>query len=256
MTDFLKGAYAGATAQMVAALYEEFRADTIDRAQQLDAELAVGQSLEPFGRFAFETKGQAHNFNFALLEVACQRMENYLQSVTALDERSAGDIGKFLNTVIDILEGRIADDRDPGQLSRALPARRSAFDVEDIEIRDIEVMLVMLQDAQARFVEREVRACGYRATIIPSTTEALAQAIHTKPDFVIVSAMMPGLSGIDFAIGIAAMPETRNTPVALITSLPPSDDKLKLLPPFMPIIRKSDSFGDDLAEALNSHFLL
>ncbi len=52
------------------------------------------------------------------------------------------------------------------------------------------------------------------------------------------------------------MPATRNIGVAVITSLDPEDANLKMLPPTVPIIQKSASFGDDLVKALQEEFLL
>lgn len=86
--------------------------------------------------------------------------------------------------------------------------------------------------------------------------DAMPLIIRTKPDLVIISAMMPELSGIDLASGLAAMPATRNIPTALITSLPHDDPYLQLLSDRVPIIHKSASFGDDLAEALSNLFLI
>ena len=52
------------------------------------------------------------------------------------------------------------------------------------------------------------------------------------------------------------MPATRNIGVAVITSLDLDDANLKMLPPTVPIIQKSASFGDDLVKALQEEFLL
>ena len=80
--------------------------------------------------------------------------------------------------------------------------------------------------------------------------------LRTKPDLVVVSAVMPDLGGIDLAIGLAAMPETRNVSIAVLTSLDKDNELLQLLPKKVPIIRKGASFGDDLANALDMLFLL
>ncbi|MCH8835401.1 MAG: hypothetical protein IH925_05600, partial [Proteobacteria bacterium] len=98
--------------------------------------------------------------------------------------------------------------------------------------------------------------CGYRITTVTSTFEALPLIVRTKPDMVIISAVMPNLSGIDLAIALAAMPATRNVPMALITSLDADDEYLKLLPDSVPVIHKSPAFGDDLAEALSRLFMI
>jgi CheY-like chemotaxis protein len=73
---------------------------------------------------------------------------------------------------------------------------------------------------------------------------------------VIISAVMPDLSGIDLAIALAAMPATRNVSTALITSLDDDDEYLRLLPGSVPVIHKGASFGDDIAEALSRLFLI
>ena len=73
---------------------------------------------------------------------------------------------------------------------------------------------------------------------------------------VVISAVMPELSGIDLTVALSAMPETRNIPVALITSLEPGDEQLGFVPDRVPVIRKGADFGDDLAQALSYHFLL
>ncbi len=101
-----------------------------------------------------------------------------------------------------------------------------------------------------------MQACGYRVTIVTATVAALEQVVRTRPDMVIISAVMPGLSGIDLAVALSAMPETRNIPCALITSLRPDDEHLAFVPDRVPIIRKGSAFGDDLAAALSYHFLL
>jgi len=128
--------------------------------------------------------------------------------------------------------------------------------VDDNETVDVEVMLVMLHSSQATFVEREMQACGYRTLIVTSPFEAFEQVVRTRPDMVIVSAVLSGLSGIDLATALATMPETRNTPVAVLTSLDDNDENLNLLPKSVPVIRKGEAFGDDLAKAMSHHFLL
>ena len=97
---------------------------------------------------------------------------------------------------------------------------------------------------------------GYRATAIPDTLKALAYATRAKPDMMIVSAVMPQLSGIDLALALAAIPATRNIPLAVITSLDANDAQLKGLPPSVALIRKTSAFGDDLTKALQQGFLL
>ena len=128
--------------------------------------------------------------------------------------------------------------------------------VDDNETLDVEVLLVMAHNAGTGIVEREMQACGYRTTVVASPFEAFESVIRTRPDMVIVSAVLPGLSGIDLATALATMPDTRNTPVAVLTSLDDDNADLNLLPKSVPVIHKGESFGDDLAKAMSHHFLL
>ncbi|KAF0115697.1 MAG: CheY-like receiver [Rhodospirillaceae bacterium] len=162
----------------------------------------------------------------------------------------------FIDTLLDIRSGKILWDTEAGDVVRKLPAKPISFDPTTIEIRNIEVLLVMLHSAQTHYVERELQQCGYRVSICSHPFEALPLAVRTRPDLVIISAMMPELSGIDLAIALAAMPATRNISTAIITSLSADDEYLKFLPRQVPVIFKGPSFGDDLYRTLDRLFLI
>ncbi len=255
-TELTKGAYAGATRDLIDNLLNEFLEDTGERLRQLEQHVERDGELEPIRRFAFEIKGQAHNFGLGTLETLARRLEDYASAVDEIDGKTEADLRAFVDAIADWLDAPTAAENDVAGLVRALPARPLAPSYDEIEVRDIEVMLVMLHGAQTSFIERELQACGYRVTIVTSTVAAMDQAVRTKPNMIIMSAVMPRLSGIDLACALANMPTTRNMPIALITSLPRGHEDLKLLPDKVPVIRKSENFGDDLAEALSYHFLL
>lgn len=108
----------------------------------------------------------------------------------------------------------------------------------------------MPRGAGAHIVELELRACGFRVVTEPSTLSAIGTVIRTKPDLVIATAVMAGMSGIDLACALDAMPATRAIPIALLTSLDAADVQLRALPHNVPVIQKGDQFGEDLAIAL------
>lgn len=253
VTTVTKGIYAGAALELVQTMMGDFVADLVEEARSL-AEAPADEALLPaLRRFAFTTKGQAHNFGLTLLDVVGTRLEDYLCDMTALDGSRLADVRRFLDTISDIGEGTISYDSNPADVVRELPARPADL---EIEVRNVDVVLVMLHGLQTRFVTRELQACGYRVSLCTSTIAALELAVHTKPEMMIVSAMMPGLSGLDLAMALSHMPETRNIAVAVITSLGSDSESLKILPKHIPVIHKNDRFGDDLAAALSYHFLL
>ncbi|WP_459850090.1 Hpt domain-containing protein [Dongia sp. agr-C8] len=250
------GAYAGATADMVAGLLAEFLGEAQERAADLVQRLPKGDCLPDLRRFIFDLAGQARNFGLSMLETVADQAQNYLTAIVTLDDRAIDDLGAYLDVIQDLLSGKKAEEGDIRQMVRGLPVRRGVEIDEAPEARDIEVVLVMTPGTQQTFVERELRACGYRATAIPDTLKALAYATRAKPDMMIVSAVMPQLSGIDLALALSAIPATRNIPVAVITSLNADDPQLKVLPPSVCLIRKTSAFGDDLTKALQQGFLL
>jgi len=207
-------------------------------------------------RLGVTLRGQADTLGLTPLAAIGQRLEDYLSEVRSVPpDLVIGDLERFMETILEVSEGRIALDTELAPFVRRLPAKRG-FAPGDVEVRDVEVMLVMEPGAQTHFVERELQQCGYRTVQIGSTFEALPLIVRAKPDMVIISAVMPGLSGIDLTIGLTAMPETRNVPAALITSLDPDSELLTLLPKRVPIIQKGATFGDDLFKALDTLFLI
>ena len=250
------GVITGASAEMIDYMRQDFLDATGGRVAEFERALAEGGDLEALRYFAFETKGQARNFGMTLLGLVAARLEDYLNAIDRIADWSLPGIRAFLDALQNVVNGGIADDADPSMVVRGLPARPRVLGVDDNETLDVEVMLVMDQTAATGIVEREMQACGYRTTVVTSPFEAFESVVRTRPDMVIVAAVLDGLTGIDLATALATMPETRNTPVALLTSLDDDDSNLALLPKSVPVIHKGESFGDDLARAMSHHFLL
>lgn len=250
------GVVTGASAEMIEYMKQDFLDNTGERLLVFEQTLSSEPDLDALRYFAFEIKGQSRNFGMSLLGIVAARLEDYLKALDQVSDWSASGVNAFIDTMRSVIDGGIAEDSDPSMIVRGLPARPRVLGVDDNDILDVEVMLVMEHASQTSFVEREIQACGYRTTVVTSPFEAFEQAVLTRPDMVIISAVLPGLSGIDLATALATMPETRNTPVALLTSLDDKNENLKLLPKSVPVINKGDSFGDDLAKAMSHHFLL
>jgi len=223
---------------------------------------AVGQKSKSLAELLFSVQQlssllsrPSENEDYRTLGIVGHRFEDYLTNVRELTPKGLADVRTFVEVLEDMLEGNVPMEGDASQIVRTLPAK-GGFDDEELEVRHIEVMLVMLPGTATRYVERELQQCGYRVSTVSSTFDALSMIIRTKPDFVVVSAMMPELNGIDLAISLTTMPATRNVPLALITSLEDDDDYLNLLPANVPVIHKGESFGDDLFKALDDMFLI
>lgn len=177
------------------------------------------------------------------------RLDEFLSQAKKITIDNIADLQLFSDRISSILEGEKIPVEELAAVIRNLP-HKSTFDVAEITVTDTEVTLVMPQRTAAKVVERELAACGYRVSTVLDSVEAFQIVVETRPDLVITAAVMPRLSGIDFACALAAMPITRHIPVAVLTSLEPSHPDLKALPMTVGIIRRGPQFGTDLADTL------
>ena len=250
--------------EVVEQLRQEFVDELTETLQGFDVALDAARNghrelMEVIGacrRAAVLFRGQAANYGMHQLATVAHRLDEYLATVPQVPPpRIWQDLQGFFDLMVRIATGGTEQSGDTAGTVRALPAKLG-FDLGDIVVRNVEVMLVMGHGAQTRFVERELQQCGYRVSIVPDSLQAFAMVIQTKPDLVIISAVLPALDGIDLAMALSAMPSTRNIPLAVITSLDKDDDVLKLLPARVPVLFKGASFADDLFKALDNLFLI
>lgn len=207
-------------------------------------------------RHANIIKDVAGSAGIGILKVLAHRFEDFLAGIPELDDGARADCQVFLDRIAEAMDGRLDDDPEKiAEFCRRLPAKQ-AFRVEDVEIQDVEVMLVMTDGAATSFVTRELAECGYRIVNVWSTIDALALAPQMRPDLIIVSNVMPELSGVDFACAIRAMPSTKRIPVAVLTSQSRGDAALEDLPSDISLLSKSARFADDVADVFGRYGLL
>lgn len=264
MSESGNGHHNKGASEVVEQLRQEFVEELTETLQGFDVALDAARNghadlrkvVTDCRRAAVLFRGQASNFGMHQLATVAHRLEEYLANTPEVaPPRIWEDLQGYFDLMLRLAEGKTAENTDPATLVRSLPAKLG-FDLGDIEIRNVEVLLVMPHGAQTRFVERELQQCGYRVSMVPDTLLAFGMVVQTKPDLVIISAVMPALEGIDMAMALSAMPSTRNIPLAVITSLDKDDEALKLLPKRVPVLFKGASFADDLFKALDNLFLI
>lgn len=243
-----------------AELQQEFIDMANDRLSALDDVLeqmrskAVGnaEALREIRQTAHNLKGTGGSFGFPAITTLAHRMENYLADLSVLDSKNQTDTQVYIDAMAHIVSsGRNPTDGDLQDTVRRLPPK-PGFDVDEVVVSDIEVMLAVPGGAAAHYVTQQLQACGYRVVSVQSPFEAIEQVVRTSPDLLLVSAVMEGLSGMDLAAAVTAMSSTKELKVALLTSLDMSDPSLRELPESVPMIRKGPEFGDDLADALET----
>jgi CheY-like chemotaxis protein/HPt (histidine-containing phosphotransfer) domain-containing protein len=202
-------------------------------------------------RVGHSLKGLAASFGYSLTSVVAHRFEDFLADLKELKPKHVDNIQKFIDTLGDLVDGTVKERNvNVAEFIRTLPSRPSA-DFGDVTVQDIEVFVVMPDDAVSRHVMRELQACGYRVNREGNSFKAIEIAAMTRPDLVIVTGVLDALSGVDVVSAFRAMPATKDIPVALITADTREEAVADGLPESVPVIRKGTEFGDDLTDALS-----
>ncbi|WP_029006825.1 Hpt domain-containing protein [Azospirillum halopraeferens] len=204
---------------------------------------------------AHNLKGTGTSFGFPTVSLVAHRLEDYLSDLTRLDEREVPNIQVFLDRIAELVDRAEQPAlAETNRIIRALPVRYK-FDVTDVEIRNIEIMLVTPSKVAAKKVGKELAACGFRTITVNDPIESISLAVRVPPDMLIASLVMDGLSGLDLIRGLRAMSVTRHVPMALLTSMDLDNPALKEIPHGVSVIRVGSHFGDDFAAVVAKHNL-
>lgn len=238
-------------------LLEELRTEAIDGAEDRlkslqetvqDFESGLIQSRDALATLRLDVhtlKSVAASFEMKALKVMCHRLEDYFFNVSEISASICKDILFFIDRMSECLDAFVnGRDVDVSSLMRKLP-NKAGFDVSEIMVANIEVMLVMAPGTATKIVTRELLECGYRMVNVATTMDAFQLIPSMQPDAVIISRVMPELSGVDLACALSAMPATQHIPVALLAT---ENGDIKGLPASVPVLRKGANFGDDVAD--------
>jgi len=237
---------------------DEFLTDARERLGLIEGALGGkggAGSLVTLRREVHNLKGMGGSFGFPVISLIAHRLEDYIAELPALDARHAADATVFVDRMQDIVElGRDPDDVDAGNLVRGLPAHPS-FQFGATEMREVEILLVSPSRAVSQIALRTLRSLGYRVTTARSAWEALELAVRARPDLIITSAVMAGVSGIDLSRAFAVMTVTEDLPIAVLTSFEKDHPELKQLPADVAVISLDKTFEEDLAEVITKFSL-
>lgn len=213
-----------------------------------------GEGLDRLGRDMLTIAARGRALDQTLITIVAHRLGEFAADLKEPTDSDIDDMGAFLEALRKVAEAPSSFTGETGaKLVRDLPGRLKAggFDPKDVKITNVEILLVVPEKAMSRIVERELAACGYRVSNARTPFQALETAVVTRPDMVIASAVLDGISGIDLARALSAISGTKDLPVAILTSFSAGHPSLEGLPAGVPLIRKGSTFGDDLAEAFS-----
>jgi len=236
----------------------EFTDDSRDRLQTMYRALdRVTKRVMTEGEAIASLRAEAHNlkgcgtaFGYPTVSLVAIRLEDYLAGLTTLSERQIVDLHVFLDRIAELVDRAEQPQlAETNRIIRALPVRY-VFEVEDVEVHDVEIMLVTPSKLVAKMVATELAACGFRPVKVHDPIESIALAVRVPPDMVIASLVMDGLSGLDLIRGLMAMSNTRHIPMALLTSLDRDNPALQEIPEGVAVIHTGNRFGEDFAAAI------
>jgi len=89
-------------------------------------------------------------------------------------------------------------------------------------------ILIVDDESSARFaLELLLRREGFEVHEVHDGASALVEGSKFRPDLILLDIMMPGMDGLEVCRRIKSTPETRLTPVVLITGLSATEDRIK-----------------------------
>ena len=109
-----------------------------------------------------------------------------------------------------------------------LPSPSPAFSAAKQGTRMPEKVLVVDDEADARVpLVMLLRREGFEVRDASDGESALAECASFRPDLILLDILMPGMNGFEVCRRIKATPETRLTPVVLITGLSGTEERIK-----------------------------
>jgi DNA-binding response OmpR family regulator len=87
------------------------------------------------------------------------------------------------------------------------------------------ILLVEDDDNLANVYETRLEAEGFTTKRVANGEKALAAAIQTNPDLILLDVMMPKVSGFDVLDILRNTPETANVKIIMLTALSQDSDR-------------------------------
>ncbi|QCO14761.1 hypothetical protein D3869_05760 [Azospirillum brasilense] len=241
----------------------EFMDDARDRLEVMNAALegvakGTREETSVIGVLRLEAhnfKGMGTSFGYPTISLVAHRLEEYLSGLKRLEARERNDAQVFVDRIAELVDrAEQPQVAETNRIIRALPVRYQ-FEITDIQISNVEIMLVTPSKVVAKKLGSELAACGFRTMTVSDPIESISLAVRVPPDMLIASMVMDGLSGLDLIRGLRAMSVTHNVPMALLTSMSLDNPALKEIPHGVSVIRVGEHFGDDFAAVVAKHNL-
>ncbi len=166
-------------------------------------------------------KGTGGTFGYPHFSMVCHHLESYMVGLTEPDDAQLDDIQAFIDRLRDCLDIWPAPpDEEVQGIVRSLPGRETAPADEgrDDDEPDPEVILVSQAASIRQLAEFYFKDFGCNVVTVTDAFEGFRRAIEEKPDLVVASVVMEGLSGVDLIDALKATRAMGGGRFALLSS--------------------------------------
>lgn len=239
-------------------LQSEFLDEARDRLGEMEeclndaytGQIESSEALIKLRREAHTLKGMGNAFGFPLITVLTHRLEDYLSNLIEPTAENSMDIQYYIDRTWDIVRrGENPADDETKEILRALPVFRSQQNANADEL-DTEILLVCDSKTIGRKIGTDLTAYGFRIINTSSALDAISMAVSMRPDIIIASDVMKGLSGFDLVRALSAMHATKDIPLAVFTSFDLEHPEVLALADKIPVVHLGPDVSDELTLAL------
>ncbi|HVJ35695.1 MAG TPA: Hpt domain-containing protein [Terriglobia bacterium] len=216
--------------------------------------------LQTVRRQGHNLKGTAASFGYPVVTMIAHRLETYLNDMRQWEPQALEDLYRFVDRMGEMLDRpHQPSDDEIAQIVRGLPAqsldRAAAAANLDIQIKVVEILLVTPTRTIAKLLSQQIIACGFRVNSVADPIEGLTMAIRTRPDMIITSQAMKGMTGVDLICALRAIAVTERIPACILTSQELGSAVFDRLPSGITMLRTGEQFADDFGSAIAQYGL-
>ena len=91
------------------------------------------------------------------------------------------------------------------------------------------ILIIDDEDRNVKLLGALLQAEGYATLSAPNGRDGLAEALHKKPDLILLDVMMSEMDGFETVAWLKGDPRTKNVPVIMVTALDDRDSKMRAL---------------------------
>ena len=241
-------------------LRQEFLDDANDRVvrlqdwiDKLGPKADLQGLLTSIRREAHNLKGMGGTFGFPFVSTLAHRMEDYIQQREGKEVEFKDDLHIFVDFIADVIEA--TENPTPEQeknILRRLPNAALVQVAHTSDDANSEVLVVTHSSTVAHILGLELGTRGLKVITELDPFMALKSAVNGHPDYLIASAVLPGISGIDLVNAMNAMSPTSALPCAIVSSFNRGHYELKDLGNTTPLIRLGNFMSSDIVSFLEN----